>query len=461
MNRLLIRLACALAVIALPLFADTAEACSCLPTPPPYEAFRGAEAVFVGKVLSSNVPPRDERRGGQHRHIESRFRVAVVEPLKGVKAAEVDVSAGSTDTSCYAGLTVGESYLIYAAGDPDSMLYTGFCSRTGSLPWAQDEVHYLRAMLRGAPEPRVYGSVLRVDTDLTKSRSSLVTPLEGIRVVVEGGGRRFEAVTDKRGMFSLDKLPDGEYRARPALPDKYLSGWPVEAEFFLAAKRPELYPPFSTPHGPSAYARFHVVWNNEVSGRILDAEGNPVKRARVSLVPPRNDAGTPPPLEEGSLNLAEGKYRFSGLTPGSYVPSVRIEAPFKAAKPTRFYYPGVTDPARAGEIAVGEKDRLTGRDIRLPAGYLVRRVEGVLVWADGSPVGDKGWVLLSDTDEDAPGIDISGTDEQGRFSVEGFVGAEYWVRASVMGIDVKVQPFRVEVKNVNEPLRVVVPAPKQ
>ena len=459
MKRPLIQLACALAVIALPLFTGTAEACSCMPMPAPYEAFGGAKAVFIGKVINSNVPSYDELRRKPYPATESRSRFLVEEPLKGVKVGEVEVSTGRTDSSCYVGFTVGESYLVYAYGGPDyTVLYTGMCTRTLTLSRAQDEAHYLRAMLKGAPEPRVYGSVGRYDADFSKG-GYLVTPLEGIKVIIEGGGRLFEDFTDQRGLFSLDKVPDGEYKARPVLPDKYRISWPAEEEFVLGARAPELSAVFDKHHGPSAFARFHVTWSNEVSGRILDSGGNPVKRAKAALVSLRSGAGSPLLLEEDRNNLAEGKYRFSGLTPGSYVPAVSIKAPFKDARPTRFYFPGVTDPARAGEITVGEKDTLTGKDIRLPVGYLVRRVEGVLVWADGSHVGDKGWVLLSDTDEDVPGLDISRTDAQGRFSVEGFVGAEYWVRASVMGSDAKVQPFKVEVKNVNEPLRIVVPAP--
>ena len=103
------------------------------------------------------------------------------------------------------------------------------CSRTNPVSWALDDVHFLRALLKGEPEPRVYGSVTRVDNDSTKGQTHLPTPVEGIRIEIEGEGQRFEAVTDEHGRYSLTKVPDGRYKARPLLPDKYMVYFPTEA----------------------------------------------------------------------------------------------------------------------------------------------------------------------------------------------------------------------------------------
>lgn len=463
--------------IVLPQLAGTATACTCMPIPSPYKSLQQARAVFAGKIISATDVPFTQRiRDKTFTHYERSYRVAVTESFKGAKATEVEVNIGRTDSSCYVGFEVGESYLIYAYGDSDAALGTHMCTRTNNLAGSLDEVHHLRAMLQGAPEPRLYGSVSRIDDDLKGRRGGLSTPLEGIKVVVEGAGRRVETITDKRGLFSIAKLPDGKYRARPLLPDNYASGWPAAEEFILGPDaRPE---PFSSQQGSSAYAKFRVRWNNSLSGKILDAEGNLIKRAKVSILAVRNGGAAPSVIREDPFDYRPtGSYDFSGLTPGKYILSLSITAPFPPDRPTRFYYPSAADIDEASEIAVGEKGSLAF-DLMLPAGYVVRPVEGLFIWSDGSPV-DDGWVYLAepDTSEDGDGkYDWTGTDRQGRFSLQGFAGAVYWLHASVGTLGMKTadggdlwdsgthwlraRPIKIEVGKSKEPLRIVVPLPE-
>ena len=483
MKQFAVRIIFASAVILLPLFAGTAHACTCGPLPTPYEAFKEARVVFAGKVVSSNVPAYDQLRAGDYTAVESVFRFAVTESFKGVRTAEIEITAGNTGTSCYGGLTVGNTYLVYGYDFPSSALtsgalpYAGTCTRTNGLTWAQDDVHYLRSMLRGAPEPRVYGSLTRMDNDPDKPKSGVAVPIEGVKIIVEGGKRRFEAVTDKRGLFKLDKVPDGKYKARPMLPDKYMSYWPGEEEFVLGTTDEPM--DLSTRRGATAYAQFRIGWNNELSGRVLDAEGNPIRRAKAALYLLRQPHGSPLLTEEGSHDLAEGQYRFHGLLPGRYLPAVTVEAPFRTGgQQLRFYYPGAANSSQAAGIEVTESGSLSAKDIRLPAGYSVRHIEGVLVWPDGRPVAKNGWVSLAAKeslgDEDKR-YDFAPADEQGRFSVQGFVGAEYWVHVTVgtsgmklnsgqdlwgSGVrDLRAQPVKVTIGKVNAPLRITVPLP--
>lgn len=475
MKNSLIKIALTLIAITFPLFAHGAKACVCRPESSPYKAYEEARAVFIGKVVSSKDVAFDQQiRDKTYTAYERRFLFAVEEVFKGAKTIEIEVSVGRVDSDCYAGFTVGETYLVYAYGEE---LYGSTCTRTNSLAWALDDVHYLRELSRGVSEPRVYGSVSRSDNDLSKSKSGRVTPLEGIKIAVTGAGRRFEAVTDKQGLFSISGVPDGRYKAWPLLPDKYMSYWPGEVEFILGASEP---PDFRSQQGASAYARFHVGWNNKIGGRILDAEGNPIKRAWAAVLLPRNESGEPLVIKEDEFDLHDnGGYGFSGLTPGRYLLSLSINAPFKVKNTaTRFYFPGTVALSQAGEIIIGEHDSLTDRDIKLPPEYLVRPVEGVVVWPDGSPVADA-WVGIYDSErprDDERAYDVNSADKQGRFSVQGFVGAEYWVQASVSTSSIKsgpgkglwdkgvqrltAKPLRITVAKVNTPLRLVIELPE-
>ncbi|HEX6182380.1 MAG TPA: hypothetical protein VFZ44_00620, partial [Pyrinomonadaceae bacterium] len=120
----------------------------------------------------------------------------------------------------------------------------------------------------------------------------------------------------------------------------------------------------------------------------------------------------------------------------------------------------------------------SGRDIRLPKGYVTRRIEGVVVWSDGRPVKDA-WVSLRNRER--PGDDdtvysFEHADGQGRFSVQGFVGSEYWAHASPTIGDVRLDdgrslwdagvrelwasPVKITVGSENAPLRLVLSLPE-
>jgi hypothetical protein len=382
----------------------------------------------------------------------------VNESLKGIKDKEVEISAGRIDSSCYSGFTEGESYLVYAYGESEKSLSSGMCTRTTGLEDAAGELYYLHGLLKGVPEPRVYGSVIRTDKDLTKG-AYRATPMNGIKIVVEGKDRKFEAVTNKLGLFNFSKVPDGEYIARVILPDRYRSYFPQEERFVLGST--EFDSPFHVHHGTTAYAGFRIGWNNSISGKIIDAEGNPITRAKVSVLILRKNSSLVD-REGEAVRLDDGSYTFTGLTPGRYTISTTVRIPSgDANNPIRFFYPNADDVDQAQEIVIGENESLEGKDIRLPPRYLVRQIEGVLIWPNGVTV-SRGWVCLTDSKEETESdnkYDCRVTDELGRFSLQAFVGAQYWVHGESNSSG-KGEPVKLLVEKVNEPLKILIPFPK-
>jgi protocatechuate 3,4-dioxygenase beta subunit len=109
-----------------------------------------------------------------------------------------------------------------------------------------------------------------------------------------------------------------------------------------------------------------------VSGRVLDADGEPVQLAEVVAVGADNDfsAGTD----------KHGKYRIGGLAPGKYRVVVRPEGGPEeihtdGSKQVHYrstYYPGVATSTQAARISVPAGGELTGVDIRLLTMAIVR-----------------------------------------------------------------------------------------
>ena len=99
------------------------------------------------------------------------------------------------------------------------------------------------------------------------------SPVEGVRIEIEGEGQRFEAVTNKHGRYSLSKVPDGRYKARPLLPDKYMLHFPGEGEFILGTPEQMTFP--QVQQGAGAYVGFSIGWNNEILAGCSTPKGIP------------------------------------------------------------------------------------------------------------------------------------------------------------------------------------------
>ena len=175
-----------------------AFACVCrVVQQPPCFAFQEATAVFAGKVVDISEVPFQE---GELLH-SLLIHFSVEQSFKGVSTAQVRV-ATITGTDCDFGFQKGEDYFVYAYQDPKhNRLATGVCTRTKRLSFAKEDLDYVNGMNASAPRTLLLGA-----------HNEISSPLEGSEIIVEGQGKRYETVADKRGAFKIELVHAGKYK---------------------------------------------------------------------------------------------------------------------------------------------------------------------------------------------------------------------------------------------------------
>ena len=123
---------------------EHAEACSCIPPPPPAEALQRMGAVFEGRVVS--VAPDAER-------MRLTARVQVLRRWKGANATEVEVATAGDSAMCGVSLEEGRTYLLYADAGADGTagISVSLCSRTTGIEQAAADLAALGAPLAASP----------------------------------------------------------------------------------------------------------------------------------------------------------------------------------------------------------------------------------------------------------------------------------------------------------------------
>ena len=179
-------------------FPKRAFACVCRGVQqPPRFAFQEATAVFAGKVVDSAEAPLQD---GETFH-SLLVQFSVEQSFKGISTPQVRV-ATITGTDCDFGFQKGEEYFVYAYQDSKyNRLATGVCTRTKRLSYAKEDLDYVRGINNSTPRTLLLGA----DNEF----SSL---LEGSEIIVEGQGKRYETVADKRGAFKIELARAGKYK---------------------------------------------------------------------------------------------------------------------------------------------------------------------------------------------------------------------------------------------------------
>jgi len=185
-------------------------------------------------------------------------------------------------------------------------------------------------------------------------------------VGARSGGPRTTA-TDENGKFRFIDLDQHEYGITVADFGGYVRTPPSEAE----RQRPRYY-------RIGDDVTVTMTRGGVITGRVTNANGEPVIAVAVTAVRVRDAEGAPARVGYPSrprYTNDRGVYRIYGLTPGTYVVAANRRdnnfrpspAPYDDELPA--YHPAATTRADAAEIKVGAGVEITGVDIRYGGGH--------------------------------------------------------------------------------------------
>lgn len=402
--------------------ADEAIACSCIPERPACESFGNATAVFVGKVVgAARQIPVKNGDGTTTTYDAEAVYFEIEEAFSGVKGRKrVTIYSGTGGGDCGYWFLRGEHYLVYAYGDSGKALSTNICTRTRPMSSAGEDLKFLRQLPVEGSGIRIHGRVGKPGFDSNGARK--MEGLAGIAVTITNKqGRRIELVTDSNGSYEVTGLKGGEYEVRADLPEYY-----YRDEYLT--RRIRVF------DRGCAREDFAAIPNGQLSGRIVDAEGNPVKNAKIVLIKPdvKGYLTTRDDIAVDYVDNEKGRFELNQIPPGEYLLGLNVTSSPAAGEPyPPTYYPGVRERAQATIIKVGLGEKLPEHILRLPPKLSERIIQGVVVWPDGSPAAGAQVHL---TDENHPGWIVNGTvetDASGRFTLIGYEGISYRVLAYI------------------------------
>lgn len=386
------------------------QACSCLSPGTPCESFGSAAAVFAGTVTA--VRERDRSKPNDVDDVGYRrvFKFSVEQSFLGVDTTEIEILTGSGGGDCGYQFNVGGRYLVYAHRYRNLLVAT-ICSRTKPFAQANEDLAFLGNLSSTPPGATIHGQLIR-----GRDAKTEVATMAGVAsITIEGGNVRKEVRADNEGRYRVSGLPAGKFKITLQLPETLITDRP-EREISVADRGCAAVPYFINDNG-------------RLTGRVLDAEGQPVNNLSVLL---QSESDPKDYGLNGGRTDSEGRFSISNVPAGRYLMAInktRFRNPNDStlAYPGVFY-PGVVDKANAEVITVGPGEKLTGLDFRVP----LRRPPSVavikVVWADGSPVENAHLTLHDPTGNTDVGYGAQ-ADENGVFTLNGYVGQKVTVEA--------------------------------
>jgi hypothetical protein len=246
---------------------------------------------------------------------------------------------------------------------------------------------------------------------------------------------RFRAVTrartDGEGRYRLTNIAPGRYQLMPSAPVYVLQDtttpWPPGKSLNLVAGE------------EVTDMDFRVERGGVITGRITDADGNPVISEMVMIEPVDKNKPSPRQSFIDSRDYAtddRGIYRIYGLPPGHYRVSVGQSAENGAISYgrrrlyRRTFYPDATDEAQARIVEITAGSEATDIDITLGRALKTYKASGRFVYAEtgeGAPNVQVGYGVYT---SEGRGLSSYGgsalvSNARGEFQIDGLAPGHY------------------------------------
>lgn len=381
-------------------------ACTCAENPMVDVEFSHAKNVVVLKAVSVLGP---EKSDFKREDSVPGFMFKAQKVFKGTVKPGEEFAVISTGM-CSFGFRaedLASEFLFYYFDDNFSIV--PMCSRSGHTKFRAADISYLekREKVRGLT--RISGIVSQYISTAVEGEGSRSDPLIDHTVRIIGNGRDIRLKTDEHGVYEVYGLPPGQYRIEPAKVKGFM------ATDFVDRETPSAAIVFNGKG--HAEMNFYFRIDNAISGRVVDADGKPLERVKLELLPAR---GTPRKyFVETDYSAKDGSFKFEDVPAGMYVIAGNPKNEITAENPyPLFYSSGTSDRATATEIRVGPGDFLYGFTVKASRSAETVIISGRLLFEDGSPVPSETIKFATGKEgEPAPGDPYTHTDKGGRFQI--------------------------------------------
>jgi len=349
----------------------------------------------------------------------------------------------------------GEKYFVYAAPGNDGKIYqldNGECGRPPILLTdAKDDTDYAEEVASGKMGTRISGSVFEDRYRLWESRQPV--PLKNVEVTIKSKKHSFATKTDEKGKFVFKDIPPAEYRIAASTPKGLHERILNNSYYFPGRSKPNTVSvgesadweltQLNSAEKPKYYYRHWDSYNfvftslSSIEGKVVGSDGKVAPQQYLWLLPIDGYGNLlfDSPVQQLWMDRLTGKFVFEDVPAGKYRIAINRYDCHADRNPQfgRSFFPGVRDETEADVITVGENDSLKLKDFRLLPQREERVFSGIVRTADKKPLANASVFIIKknySNPNECSFVNIeTKTDQSGRFTLKGYEGYEYKIRA--------------------------------